>query len=82
MDLKCKQCGRWLGHTDTDMDGVTIKCGNCKTNNVFNVKIVAPKWARFAYNEGRRNDCAKSAEGQSKTADEPIKASEDKINGD
>lgn len=82
MDLKCKQCGRWLGHTDANIEGVTIKCGNCKANNVFNVEIVAPPFVKFVYNKNRRNNDAAKAEGQSKTAkDASDKASEVKFNG-
>ena len=66
--MRCKKCGRWLGHTDDNMSGVVFKCGNCKTMNTFNVEFVAPKWARYVYNKDRRKNSTK-AKGQTKTAE-------------
>lgn len=39
IDIKCKECGRWLGKTDQTLIAV-IKCSNskCKVDN--NIKVV------------------------------------------
>lgn len=37
MDLKCKKCGRWLGHVNQNVSGLQIKCGNCKLLNLFKI---------------------------------------------
>ena len=41
IDLRCKKCGRWLGKATSNTDNLTIKCGNCKNNNVYNVTFVS-----------------------------------------
>lgn len=41
MDLKCRKCGRWLGHADGNIGETTIKCGNCKTNNKYRVIMMS-----------------------------------------
>lgn len=69
MDLRCKKCGRWLGHTDDNMSGVVFKCGNCKAMNTFNVEFVTPKWMRLVYNKDRRGKDSTEAKGQPKTAE-------------
>lgn len=66
IDLRCKQCGRWLGKTSKSVNGLVIKCGNCKTNNTYNIEFQS----NFVYHENRRVDRSSNAEGQIKTADD------------
>lgn len=66
IDLRCKQCGRWLGKANSSLAGVVIKCGNCKTNNTYNIEFQS----NFVYHENRRVDRSSNAEGQTKTADD------------
>ena len=66
IDLRCKKCGRWLGKTSKSVNGLVIKCGNCKTNNTYNVEFQS----NFVYSENRRVDQRSDAKGQSKTADD------------
>lgn len=41
IDLRCKKCGRWLGKATSNTDNITIKCGNCKSNNVYNITFTS-----------------------------------------
>lgn len=66
IDLRCKKCGRWLGKANSSLAGVVIKCGNCKTNNAYNIEFQS----NFVYHENRRVDRSSNAEGQVKTADD------------
>lgn len=72
MDLRCKKCGRWLGHTDNDCD-LEFKCGNCKTNNQFRVHFMRNPYGEnvpaCATIKAERSGEAADAEGQIKTAD-------------
>lgn len=72
MDLRCKKCGRWLGHTDNNCD-LEFKCGNCKTNNRFNIRFMGNPYgenvAKPAKIETERSGETADAKDQSKVAD-------------
>lgn len=70
IDLRCKNCGRWLGKANTSLAGVVIKCGNCKTNNEFTVVMQSDIVRHSLYTKNRRVDQGSNAKGQSKTADD------------
>ena len=70
IDLRCKKCGRWLGKANTSLNGVIIKCGNCKTNNEYTIVMQSDIVRRSWYSRNRRVDQGSNAKGQSKTADD------------
>lgn len=53
IDLRCKKCGRWLGKATSNTDHLTIKCGNCKTNNVYNVTFTSTLSGAVCYDRNR-----------------------------
>ena len=53
IDLRCKKCGRWLGKATSNTEHLTIKCGNCKTNNVYNVTFTSTLNGAVCYDRGR-----------------------------
>lgn len=73
MDLRCKQCGRWLGKTEQDCD-LEFKCGNCKTNNRFNIQFHRNPYGenacvRAKLETERSERTTADADGQMKAAD-------------
>lgn len=68
MNLRCKKCNRWLGTIEHSVDGLVIKCGNCKANNEFNVVMISEFRPSMCYNLDRRGATPQSQQGQSKTA--------------
>ena len=70
IDLRCKKCGRWLGKANTSLNGVIIKCGNCKTNNEYTIVMQSDIVRHSWYARNRRVDPRSDAKGQSKTADD------------
>ena len=67
MNLRCKKCNRWLGTCDHSVDGLVIKCGNCKFNNEFNIVMISEFRPSMCYNADRRGTIPQSQEGQPKT---------------
>lgn len=53
INLKCKKCGRWLGKATSNTDHLTIKCGNCKTNNVYNITFTSTLSGAVCYHIDR-----------------------------
>ena len=83
MDLTCKKCGRWLGKTDNGANGLTVKCGNCKTNNVYNISTQSALYSDYLaigggymYNNNRQSENkAKAAATQKAAENEPTPTS-------
>lgn len=53
IDLRCKKCGRWLGKATSNTDHLTIKCGNCKSNNVYNITFTSTLSGAVCYHIDR-----------------------------
>lgn len=53
IDLRCKKCGRWLGKATSNTEHLTIKCGNCKTNNVYNITFTSTLSGAVCYDRNR-----------------------------
>ena len=72
IDLRCKKCGRWLGKATSNMDNLTIKCGNCKTNNVYNVTFTSTISGAVCYHRNRTELSEQPAKVNSKTAEQLV----------
>ena len=70
INLKCRNCGRWLGKTNSNTENLTIKCGNCKTNNVYNVTFTSTLKSGLWYSKSRTDLSEATGKGQSKTAEQ------------
>lgn len=53
IDLRCKKCRRWLGKITSNTDNLTIKCGNCKSNNVYNITFTSTLSGAVCYHKNR-----------------------------
>ena len=73
IDLRCKKCGRWLGKATSNTDKLTIKCGNCKSNNVYNITFASTINGAVCYDINRTDLSEPPAKVNLKTA-EPHKA--------
>ena len=70
IDLRCKKCGRWLGKATSNTDHLTIKCGNCKTNNVYNITFTSTISSAVCYHKDRTDLSEQPAKVNSKTAEQ------------
>lgn len=69
IDLRCKKCGRWLGKATSNTDDLTIKCGNCKNNNVYNITFTSTINGAVCYDRDRTDLSEQPAKVNSKTAE-------------
>lgn len=70
INLKCRNCGRWLGKTDSNTDNLTIKCGNCKTNNIYNVTFTSTLKGGLCYSKSRTDLSEAPAKANPKAAEQ------------
>lgn len=69
VDLRCRKCNRWLGKATSNTEKLTIKCGNCKTNNEFNVTFASTLRQGLCYDKSRTDLSEATGKGQTKTAE-------------
>lgn len=70
INLKCRNCGRWLGKTDSNTDNLTIKCGNCKTNNIYNVTFTSTLKDGLWYSKSRTDLSEQPAKANTEAAEQ------------
>ena len=70
INLKCRNCGRWLGKTDSNTEHLTIKCGNCKTNNIYNVTFTSTISTALWYSNNRTDLSEQPAKANPKAAEQ------------
>ena len=66
IDLRCKKCGRWLGKATSNTERLTIKCGNCKSNNVYNITFTSTLSGAVCYHNKRTDLSGATGKGQLK----------------
>lgn len=69
VDLRCRKCNRWLGKATSNTEKLTIKCGNCKTNNTFNVTFASTINGSLCYSKNRTDLSEATGKGQAKAAE-------------
>lgn len=70
INLKCRNCGRWLGKTNGNTENLTIKCGNCKTNNVYNVTFISTLKGGLWYSKSRTDLSEQPAKANTEAAEQ------------
>lgn len=70
INLKCRNCGRWLGKTNSNTENLTIKCGNCKTNNIYNVTFTSTLKGGLWYSKSRTDLSEQPAKANTEAAEQ------------
>ena len=68
VDLRCRKCNRWLGKATSNTEHLTIKCGNCKTNNIYNVTFTSTLKGGLCYSKSRTDLSEAPAKANPKAA--------------